>query len=254
MLTKKLLIANRGEIAIRVARTSRELGVASAAVYTDADRDSLHVRRRTKPGARRKPARLPRRRASRRRRRPCGVRRASPGLRLSFRERGFRRALRGAGLTFIGPPSDAIRVMGEKQRARATMAAAGVPVVPGGGAGTLDEARATAARVGYPMLVKAANGGGGKGMRLVKSEAELASRSNAPGARPERPSAAPPSTSKSPRRRAPRRGSSPRRSRGPMVHLVERDCSLQRRHQKIVEETPCPVLTPTRARRSSRSR
>jgi acetyl-CoA carboxylase biotin carboxylase subunit len=133
--------------------------------------------------------------------------------------------------------------MGEKRRARATMAAAGVPVVPGGEAETLDEARATAARVGYPVLVKAASGGGGKGMRLVTSETELAS--SLERARSEAEKAFGSATVYIEKALEGARHVEVQvlgDREGTVVHLGERDCSLQRRHQKIVEETPCPVL------------
>jgi acetyl-CoA carboxylase biotin carboxylase subunit len=146
---------------------------------------------------------------------------------------------------FVGPPPSAIRAMGSKQRARAAMAAAGVPIVPGGNAGSLEEAKATAAAVGYPVMVKATDGGGGKGMRLCERETELASALE---------------RTRSEAEKAFGNGDvyiekalvEPRHvevqvlgdREGRLVHLFERDCSLQRRHQKIVEETPCPALEP----------
>ena len=213
---KKLLIANRGEIAIRVARTARELGVASAAVYTDVDRESLHVRRADEawPLGENPRAYLDAERlvdtAVR-----AGCDALHPGYGFLSENADFAELCAARGVTFVGPPSDAIRVMGEKQRARATMAAAGVPVVPGGSAETLDEARATAAHVGFPLLVKAANGGGGKGMRLVMNESELPSALER--ARSEAEKAFGSATvyiERGARRSAPRRGASPRRSRG----------------------------------------
>jgi acetyl-CoA carboxylase biotin carboxylase subunit len=241
---KKVLIANRGEIAVRIARTLEELGVVSVAVYTDADRESLHVRRANEavslgsdPRAYLDGERLI---AAAR---ATGAEAIHPGYGFLSENADFAELAGNAGLTFVGPPPSAIRAMGSKERARAVMAAAGVPVVPGGGARTLEEARATAARVGYPVMVKATDGGGGKGMRLVHSEAELEkalerTRSEAEKAFGcgdvyiERALQAP--------RHVEVQVLGDREGR--IVHLFERDCSLQRRHQKILEETPCPAL------------
>jgi acetyl-CoA carboxylase biotin carboxylase subunit len=241
---KKVLIANRGEIAVRIARTLRELGVRSVAVYTDVDRESLHVRRADEavplgpdPRAYLDAERL----VTAARRADCDA--LHPGYGFLSENAEFAELVTAAGIAFVGPPASAIRAMGSKERARAAMANAGVPIVPGGGAGSLDEARATAARIGYPVMVKATDGGGGKGMRLVRTEAELEAalertRSEAEKAfgngdvylekALERP------------RHVEVQVLGDREGR--LVHLFERDCSLQRRHQKIVEETPCPVL------------
>jgi len=241
---KKVLIANRGEIAVRIARTLAELGVGSVAVYTDVDRDALHVRKANEavslgldPRAYLDAERLI---AAAR---ATGAEAVHPGYGFLSENADFAELVGKAGLAFVGPPPSAIRAMGSKQRARATMAAAGVPVVPGGGAQTLEEARATAARVGYPVMVKATDGGGGKGMRLVRSEGELEQALE---------------RTRSEAEKAFGRGDvyiekaleAPRHVEvqvlgdrdGRLVHLFERDCSLQRRHQKIVEETPCPAL------------
>jgi len=247
---KKVLIANRGEIAVRISRTLRELGIASVAVFPDADRESLHLRfadeavalgadpRAYLDGERLVAAA-----------RTAGCDALHPGYGFLSENAEFAELVESARIAFIGPPPSAIRAMGSKERARAAMAAAGVPVVPGGGAETLEEARATAARVGYPVMVKATDGGGGKGMRLVRSEGELESaleRTQSEAAKAfgngnvyiekalERP------------RHVEVQVLGDRAGR--VVHLFERDCSLQRRHQKIVEETPCPALDPaTRA-------
>jgi acetyl-CoA carboxylase biotin carboxylase subunit len=241
---KKVLVANRGEIAVRVMRTLRELGVASVAVYTDADRASLHVRYADEaialgpePRAYLDAERLV---AAAKQ---SGAEALHPGYGFLSENAEFAELAAAQGVTFVGPPPSAIRAMGSKQRARAAMAAAGVPIVPGGGAATLEEANATAARVGYPVMVKATDGGGGKGMRLCAREEELASALERTRSEAEKAF-----------------GSGdvyiekalvePRHvevqvlgdREGNLVHLFERDCSLQRRHQKIVEETPCPVL------------
>ena len=241
---QKVLVANRGEIAVRVCRTLRELAIPSVAVFTDQDRGSLHVRRADEAvslGAEPRAYLDAERLVDVARR--MGADALHPGYGFLSENAEFAELCARRGITFIGPPASAIRAMGSKQRARATMAAAGVPVVPGGSASTLEEARATAATVGYPVMVKATDGGGGKGMRLVHSELELASALE---------------RTRSEAEQAFGNGdvyiekalSEPRHVEvqvlgdraGNLVHLFERDCSLQRRHQKIVEETPCPVL------------
>jgi len=242
----KVLIANRGEIAVRIARALRELSLPSVAVYTDADRDALHARRtdeavRIGEG---RSAYLDAERivAAAKRVGAWGI---HPGYGFLSESTELCRACDSAGLVFIGPPASAIYEMGDKARARDRMQAAGVPVVPGGPANNLAEAKASAARVGYPVLLKATAGGGGKGMRRVDDEHELS-------------------------RALERTRSEAEKSfgdgsvyiekaivgarhveiqvlgdrHGNLVHLLERDCSLQRRHQKIIEETPCPALAP----------
>jgi acetyl-CoA carboxylase biotin carboxylase subunit len=241
---KKVLIANRGEIAIRIARGARELGIASATVFTEPDRGSLHV------GYADEAVSLgeePRAYLDIERivsaAREAGADSVHPGYGFLSENADFAEAVERAGLIFVGPPKQAIRAMGSKLSARALMASAGVPVVPGGAADSLDEVRASARSVGYPVLVKASEGGGGKGMRRVDHEADLAAafertRSEAEAAfgvarvyiekaliRP---------------RHVELQILGDRE--GTLVHLYERDCSIQRRHQKIVEETPCPVL------------
>jgi acetyl-CoA carboxylase biotin carboxylase subunit len=241
---EKLLIANRGEIAIRIARTARELGLATVAVYSAVDKGSLHLRSADEAFSL---GENPRAYLDAERLVDTAVRAGCdalhPGYGFLSENADFAELCQARGVTFVGPPSEAIRVMGEKRRARAAMAAAGVPVVPGGDAGTLDEARATAARVGYPVLVKAANGGGGKGMRLVTSEVELAAALER--ARSEAEKAFGSATVYIERALDGARHVEVQilgDREGTVVHLGERDCSLQRRHQKVVEETPCPVL------------
>ena len=243
---KKLFVANRGEIAIRIARTARELGIASVAVYTEVDRDALHVRRADEAWSL---GENPRAYLDAERLVDIAVRAGCdalhPGYGFLSENADFAELCRARGVEFVGPPSDAIRVMGEKQRARAAMAAAGVPVVPGGGARTLEEARATAASVGFPLLVKAAGGGGGRGMRLVKTEAELATALERARSEAEKAfdnGAVYIEKALQPARHVEVQVLGDRE--GTVTHLGERDCSLQRRHQKIVEETPCPILLP----------
>ncbi|MFO0553419.1 MAG: acetyl-CoA carboxylase biotin carboxylase subunit [Polyangiaceae bacterium] len=245
---RKVLIANRGEIAVRVMRTLRELGVRSVAVFSDADRAALHVRTADEavhigPS----PARESYLDIDKiiHAAKKTGAEAIHPGYGFLSENAAFREACDQAGIVFIGPPAAAMRAMGSKTAARAHMAAAGVPITPGGSAQTEEEALATAERVGYPVLLKAAMGGGGKGMRLVHAPAEL-------------PSAL--ERARSEALRAFGDGTvyiekaiiNPRHveiqvlgdQHGNMVHLYERDCSIQRRHQKVVEETPCPVATP----------
>jgi acetyl-CoA carboxylase biotin carboxylase subunit len=243
---RKILIANRGEIAVRIARTLREMGITSVAVYSDADREALHVRVADEAypiGA--APAvesylRIDKLLDVARRAGCDGI---HPGYGFLSENPALPEACEAAGIRFVGPPASAMRAMGLKTAARERMAAAGVPIVPGGSATTLEEARATAARIGYPVMLKASAGGGGKGMRLVEGEAEL-------GAALER--------ARSEARKAFGDDSvylekailRPRHveiqvlgdREGELVHLFERDCSIQRRHQKVVEETPCPAI------------
>ncbi|MGC4091553.1 MAG: biotin carboxylase N-terminal domain-containing protein [Polyangiaceae bacterium] len=241
---KKVLIANRGEIAIRIARTLRELEIASVALFTDADRESLHVE-----FADEAIALGPEPRAYLDVERVVAAARAvgadalHPGYGFLSENPELCEACERAQITFVGPPASAIANMGSKQRARALMSAAGVPVVPGGPAETLEQAQASAAAVGYPVLVKATDGGGGKGMRRVDDERELASAY-------ERTRSEAKASFGSDLVHIEKALLSARHveiqvlgdRQGKLVHLYERDCSLQRRHQKILEESPCPAL------------
>ncbi len=244
---QKVLVANRGEIAVRVIRTLREMGIGSVAIYSEVDRAALHVRMADEaycvgPAvAAESYLRIDRVLDACRR---SGATAVHPGYGFLSENAGFAQACVDAGITFIGPPASAIRDMGSKTGARAIMEKAGVPVVPGGTASNLDDARAEARRIGYPVMLKASAGGGGKGMRLVMAEDELASAWDR--ARSEALKAF---------------GNDdvylekaiirPRHveiqvlgdKHGNVVHLFERDCSIQRRHQKVIEETPCPVAT-----------
>ena len=242
----KVLIANRGEIAVRILRTLREMGITSVAVHSEADRDALHVRMADEAYAiGPAPAAESYLRVDRlidvAKRAGCDG--LHPGYGFLSENPALPEACEAAGVTFIGPPASAMRAMGLKTAARERMAAAGVPIVPGGGAATLDEARATAARIGYPVMLKATAGGGGKGMRLVAAEAELA------GAL-ERAQSEAKKAFGDERVYIEKAIEKPRHveiqvhgdRQGNIVHLYERDCSIQRRHQKVVEETPCPAI------------
>ncbi len=246
-MIRKVLVANRGEIAVRVMRTLREMGITSVAVYSEVDRAALHVRVADEaypigPAPARESyldvakiiaaAKL------------AGADAIHPGYGFLSENPALPEACEAAGITFIGPPASCMRSMGSKTGARERMAAAGVPIVPGASANSLDEARTAAGQIGYPVMLKASSGGGGKGMRLVASDDEMESAWDR--ARSEARAAFGDDTvylEKAIIR--------PRHveiqvlgdQHGNVVHLFERDCSVQRRHQKVVEETPCPVAS-----------
>ncbi|MFI1797139.1 acetyl/propionyl/methylcrotonyl-CoA carboxylase subunit alpha [Streptomyces sp. NPDC020379] len=249
-----VLVANRGEIAVRVIRTLRALGIRSVAVFSDADADARHVREadtavRIGPAAAAESYLSIERLLEAARR--TGAQAVHPGYGFLAENAAFARACADAGLAFIGPPAEAISLMGDKIRAKETVEAAGVPVVPGSSGSGLSDAELAAAahEIGMPVLLKPSAGGGGKGMRLVRDAALLGEEIAAA------------------RREA--RGSfgddtllverwvdRPRHieiqvladGHGNVIHLGERECSLQRRHQKIIEEAPSPLLDPaTRA-------
>ncbi|WP_327732248.1 ATP-grasp domain-containing protein [Streptomyces sp. NBC_00487] len=243
-----VLVANRGEIAVRVIRTLRALGVRSVAVFSDADADARHVReadtavRIGPPSASMSYLSVERLLEAAAR---TGAQAVHPGYGFLAENAGFARACADAGLVFIGPPADAISLMGDKIRAKETVRAAGVPVVPGSsGSGLTDAQLADAAReIGMPVLLKPSAGGGGKGMRLVRDEALLADEIAA--ARREARASFGDDTLL-----VERWIDRPRHieiqvladGHGSVVHLGERECSLQRRHQKIIEEAPSVLL------------
>ncbi len=246
---RKVLIANRGEIAVRVIRTCRELGVSPVAVYSEADRSALHVRMADEAYC---IGPAPSRESYLHQERLLAAARASgaeaihPGYGFLSENASFVRACEASGLVFIGPPASAMDAMGEKTRARAHMQKAGVPVVPGSTAPFADAeaALAFARTVGFPVMLKAAGGGGGKGMRRVDAEKELPAAFR---------------SAQSEALNAFGNGAvylekyleEPHHveiqifadAHGACVHLNERECSAQRRHQKVVEETPSPLLT-----------
>ncbi len=247
---KKVLIANRGEIALRVIRACRELGVQTVAVYSEADRESLHVRFADDdvcigpPAGRESYLNIPRIIAAAE---ITGADAIHPGYGFLAENAEFAETCAASNITFIGPTPEQIRTMGDKATARRTAVAAGVPVVPGtpGPVEDPDEALAFAVESGFPVIIKAAAGGGGKGMRVARDADEFVR--NFTLARQEALSAF---------------GNGdvyverfllkPRHvefqilgdSQGTVIHVGERDCSVQRRHQKLIEEAPCPAMTP----------
>ena len=247
-----VLVANRGEIAVRVIRTLRALGIGSVAVYSDADARARHVRA-ADVAVRLGPAPAAdsylNAGAIVAAARQTGAQAVHPGYGFLAENAAFARACADAGLTFIGPPPAAIEAMGDKIRAKATVAAAGVPVVPGAGDPSMTERDLVTAApaVGFPLLIKPSAGGGGKGMRLVRAESELAGA--IAGARREATAAFGDGTLL-----LERFIDRPRHieiqvfadTHGHTVHLGERECSLQRRHQKIIEEAPSPLLDGAR--------
>ena len=249
-MIKKLLIANRGEIALRIIRAAKELGIRTVAVYSEADRASLHVRfadeavcigpAQGKLSYLNIPSIIAAAQVT-------GADAIHPGYGFLAENDTFAEICHDCGIIFVGPTPDAIVRMGNKSIAKDTMRAAGVPVVPGsdGIVPTIEDARRVAAEVGYPVMIKAVAGGGGKGMRYVETPAELD------------------------RAYATARGEAeasfgngdiyiekfieePRHveiqvfadKHGNVVHLNERECSIQRRHQKLIEEAPSPIMTP----------
>ncbi|MEU3984118.1 biotin carboxylase N-terminal domain-containing protein [Streptomyces sp. NPDC026672] len=243
-----VLVANRGEIAVRVIRTLRALGVRSVAVFSDADADARHVRE-ADTAVRIGPAPAAESYLSVERLLEAAARTGAqavhPGYGFLAENAAFARACADAGLVFIGPPADAIALMGDKIRAKETVRAAGVPVVPGSsGSGLTDAQLADAAReIGMPVLLKPSAGGGGKGMRLVREEGALADEITA--ARREARASFGDDTLL-----VERWIDRPRHieiqvladGHGRVVHLGERECSLQRRHQKLIEEAPSVLL------------
>ncbi len=243
----KILIANRGEIACRVIRACREMKIATVAVYSDADRDALHVRMADEafnigPPPSSESYLLGERIIETAKK--AGAEAVHPGYGFLSENANFVRQVNAAGITFIGPPPEAMEGMGGKMSARKIAVEAGVPIVPGTTEplGSFEEARATASEIGYPIMLKASAGGGGKGMRLVNDESEL--RSALDGAQSEalagfgddavyiekavvRPRHIEIQTFSD--------------THGNHVYLGERECSIQRRHQKVIEEAPSPI-------------
>ena len=252
---RKVLIANRGEIAIRIIRACRELGVSPVAVYSEADAESLHVRMADEAvciGPAASAQSYLHIEAVISAAKKTNAEAVHPGYGFLAENAAFARAVAAAELTFIGPPAAAMEIMGSKTSARRAAVAAGVPIVPGTveALSSFAEASKTAAEFGYPVMLKAAAGGGGKGMRLVSDAQELRSAFETAQAE----AAAAFGDSSLYLEKAVER---PRHieiqifadNEGHVVHLGERECSIQRRHQKVVEECPSPINDPELRRR-----
>ena len=246
----KILIANRGEIALRVVRACREMGIASVAVHSTADADAMHVRMADEaicigpPASSASYLSFPAIISA------CeitGAQAIHPGYGFLSENAAFVQAVEDHGLTFIGPSAEHIRIMGDKITAKETAKALGIPVVPGsdGGVPTLADAKRVALEIGYPVIIKATAGGGGRGMKVALTAADIETAFM---------------TARSESKAAfgndevylEKYLTTPRHieiqvfgdGKGNAVHLGERDCSLQRRHQKVLEEAPGPIITP----------
>jgi len=248
---KKLLVANRGTIAIRIIRACRELGIPTVAVYSTADKDALHVRMADEsvcigpPAAEDSYLSIPSILSAAL---TYGADAVHPGYGFLSENGDFAEACQRSGLQFVGPRARHIRLMGDKPRARRIMKRAGVPVLPGSdgkGVTEIRDALADAKRLGFPVLIKAAAGGGGKGMRVVRDVKEL--ERLFPLARAESEAAFSSRTMYLEKYLEHARHvefqivADNFRN---VLHLGERDCSIQRRHQKVIEESPCPILNP----------
>jgi acetyl-CoA carboxylase, biotin carboxylase subunit len=246
---KKILIANRGEIALRVIRTCREMGIRTVAVYSTADKDSLHVRFADeavcigKPSSADSYLNIPHLMAA------AEITNADaihPGYGFLAENARFAEICGESGIKFIGPTPDQIRAMGDKITAKETMIRAGVPVVPGSGGllESVEQAKGLAKEIGYPVILKATAGGGGKGMRVVWEEAELERAYDTAkmeaGASFKNDGIYMEKFVEEPRHIEIQVAGD---RYGTVCHLSERDCSIQRRHQKLVEESPSPFMT-----------
>lgn len=250
MAFSKILVANRGEIAVRVIQTAKAMGYQTVAVYSEADRDARHVAEADQAvliGAAKVADSYLNIAAIIAACQKTGADAVHPGYGFLSEQASFAQACADQGITFIGPSAAAIELMGSKRRSKLAMLAAGVPCIPGyqGEQQQLEHLVAHAAEIGYPLMVKASAGGGGRGMRLVTAQTELMAALK---------------TARSEAENAFASGElilekaliAPRHvemqifadQQGNCVYLFERDCSIQRRHQKVLEEAPCPVMTP----------
>ena len=254
----KVLVANRGEIAVRVIRALDELGIASVAVYSEADRDAQHVQRATEayllgPGPAAESYLVVDKIIEVCRQ--SGAEAVHPGYGFLAENATFARRLEEEGITFIGPPASAIDAMGSKTNAREIMKAAGVPIVPGTTepVETVEEAAKIAEEIGYPIAVKAAGGGGGKGFRVAMEPSKLKDAFEGAAREGEK-------FFSDPTVYLERYLVDPRHvevqvladRHGNVIHLGERDCSIQRRHQKLIEESPGPLVDPEMRERIGR--
>jgi acetyl-CoA/propionyl-CoA carboxylase biotin carboxyl carrier protein len=246
----KVLVANRGEIAVRVFRTLRELGIGTVAVYSEADRGSLHVRAADEaylvgPGAPAESYLSTERILDAAR--GAGVEAIHPGYGFLAENAAFARACEEAGIVWIGPPPEAIEAMGSKVEARRLMSAAGVPVIPGttDPVDSVEELVRLGDEYGWPLAVKASAGGGGKGLKVVASAAD-ADRALASAKREGEAYFSDPTVYVEKLIEDPRHVEVQvlADAHGNAIHLGERDCTIQRRHQKLVEETPSPAVSP----------
>ena len=249
---RKILIANRGEIALRVICACKELDIATVAVYSEADRNALHVRFADEavcigpPRSSESYLNIPHVISAAE---ITDVDAIHPGYGFLSENANFAEVCKASQIAFIGPPPDILRLMGEKDQARREMAAAGVPIVPGseGIVADAEAAGAEAARIGYPLIIKASAGGGGRGMRVVRSREELAPQWETARHEAQQAFGVPDVYLEKFIER-------PRHiefqvlgdNHGSVMHLGERECSIQRRHQKLVEESPSMALTSQR--------
>ncbi|MGA8553294.1 MAG: acetyl-CoA carboxylase biotin carboxylase subunit [Candidatus Acidiferrales bacterium] len=247
---RKILIANRGEIALRIISACRELGIKTVAVYSDADRLALHVRLADEaicigpPRSSESYLNIPQVISAAE---IANVDAIHPGYGFLSENANFAEVCEASHITFIGPSPDAIRLMGEKDKAREAMGAAGLPIIPGSPGVVPDEdsAKQIAEDIGYPIMIKAAEGGGGRGMRVVRSSRELIPMFQTARTEAEQAFG-------SPNVYMERLIERPRHiefqvlgdKHGNVMHLGERECSLQRRHQKVLEESPSLVVDP----------
>lgn len=245
---KKVLIANRGEIAVRIIRACREMGIKTVAIFSDIDRKALHVRLADEayPVG---PAQAAQSYLNMDRiievAKQSGAEAIHPGYGFFAENYDFVKRIESEGLVFIGPPAEAVKLLGDKVAARKTMRSSGVPIVPGTEVeiGSDEQGESIAAEVGFPILIKAVGGGGGKGMRIVRDKKDLKSALRAASSEAK-------SAFADPRIYIEKYLEKPRHVEiqilvdkfGNAIHLGERECSIQRRHQKVIEESPSPVV------------
>src|ERR1700752_1794252 len=249
---QKILVANRGEIALRVICACKELGISTVAVYSEADRNSLHVRFADEavcigpPRSAESYLNIPQVISAAE---ITNVDAIHPGYGFLSENANFAKVCEASEITFIGPTAEVIEIMGEKDRARREVKAAGLPTVPGSDGIVEGEEQLAkeAARIGFPLILKAVAGGGGRGMRIVHNQGELLSAYQTARSEAQQAFA-------NPDVYAERFLEHPRHiefqvlgdQHGNLIHLGERECSIQRRHQKLIEESPSPALTSKR--------